>query len=202
MTKKQFLTAEDLLPKKGVLDAQGKSVGPLTFYGDKSEGQRVKNLARYVSWPTSSSSKRHWWNGDLVLVPEDATKLPLPAWVVATETYWRDDKSTWIEDRMGGVQWALSQTGVTIGMWLDKGSQAIVDNDGLTHRLLDSDTPPGSMLLLDGRKLQQTCPAPPEYGKSQSISLVGATLHMLPPNYRWSPNDNDNGDEVVFVAPP
>ena len=108
----------------------------------------------------------------------------VPGFVIVSRCYMDAEMST-IENRIGGVQWALGSVGATVpmAMILDEGAVVEVKADSAIEAKTSSD--PSSILLLDGRSLTEVSTSP--YAPRQSVSLVGAELYLLRPGDAWQP---------------
>jgi len=107
----------------------------------------------------------------------------VPGFVMVSRCYGNAEMST-IENRIGGVQWALRSMGASVpfALFLDVGGIVEARTDGTLEARPSTDA--SSTMLLDGRALEEVATSP--YAPRQSVSLVGLELNLLAPGDTWT----------------
>ncbi len=113
------------------------------------------------------------YDGEVSTEPGDGI---VPGFVVAGNAF-SQAQIEMAENRVGGVQWVLSEMAdsVPMGLLLDEGAEVAVASAGRLEPQPVPDEP--AVVVLDGRALEETASTP--YLPRQSVSLIGLRLHLL-----------------------
>jgi cyanophycinase-like exopeptidase len=147
---------------------------PVTLSGSDAEAAKQGSLA------LEFESAYALFDGDLEVV---AGTGALPGFLVVSQTF-AQSQSSMVENRVGGVQWALHEAGATVpfSLLLDEGAVVTVDATG--KFLAQSVESEPAVLILDGLGLEETARTP--YLPRQSVSLLGLRLHLLRSGEDWA----------------
>ncbi|MBF0499078.1 MAG: hypothetical protein HQM09_03000 [Candidatus Riflebacteria bacterium] len=93
-----------------------------------------------------------------------------------------------IENRIGGLLWAMANHPFSVGILIDRGARAELLSDGLFSPLPMSDQP--SILILDARGLTHRAYVTRKglmdaSGPRQTVALAGLTMHLLASRCTW-----------------